>query len=345
MASNRLEWADSLKCFLIIIVVWGHLIQYYSGLNIFWESRIWEIIYSFHMPLFIFISGYFFRNKTNWKDLFKTKSLQLLLPGFSCAIIVYLINCGLDDIQWLDMKHIVESACLNFWFLKTLFVCLLLGIAFFYNRTFCIFSLLFFWVIIRFGCYDYITINLINNLLSAIGGGNGLFFLLPFFIMGYYLRNSLLIKKMDKSIYILISLLLWIFFMIFFKGSDTIYFASATWFSIKSIAYAEILKTIYRDLVALCAIVFWVLLFKRYYCCISMIKIQKTICWIGRNTLGIYVFQYLIVEQNIFNLPFYSVCSNSVICCIMAILIVLLLNLLVHYVRKIKYVSIWFMGI
>lgn len=150
---------------------------------------------------------------------------------------------------------------------------------------------------------------------------------------------------MDKSIYILISLLLWIFFMIFFKGSDTIYFASATWFSIKSIAYAEILKTIYRDLVALCAVVFWVLLFKRYYCCISMIKIQKTICWIGRNTLGIYVFQYLIVEQNIFNLPFYSVCSNSVICCIMAILIVLLLNLLVHYVRKIKYVSIWFMGI
>lgn len=128
MIVQRLDWIDALKSILIIIVIWGHLIQYYSGETEFWENSIWEIIYSFHMPLFIFISGYFFKNKPNLIESLKTKAIQLLLPGLTCAIILYIKSSHLNNIQLIDIKHIFESACMNLWYLKTLFICLLGGV-------------------------------------------------------------------------------------------------------------------------------------------------------------------------------------------------------------------------
>ena len=54
---------DNLKLFLIVLVVLGHLLEEISlegNLGI-----IRSVIYSFHMPLFIFISGYFSKNGQN----------------------------------------------------------------------------------------------------------------------------------------------------------------------------------------------------------------------------------------------------------------------------------------
>jgi len=57
MERKRLIWADSLKGVLIILVVLGHAIQYTIG-NECYENRLWNIIYSFHMPAFMAVSGY-----------------------------------------------------------------------------------------------------------------------------------------------------------------------------------------------------------------------------------------------------------------------------------------------
>ena len=53
---NRIVYIDALRGFAILLVIVGHLIQfnYSSGI----ENPIFNIIYSFHMPLFFFISGY-----------------------------------------------------------------------------------------------------------------------------------------------------------------------------------------------------------------------------------------------------------------------------------------------
>lgn len=54
---NRLVWADSLKGCLMILVVFGHAVQYClpTTHNL---SHLWNMIYSFHMPAFMAISGY-----------------------------------------------------------------------------------------------------------------------------------------------------------------------------------------------------------------------------------------------------------------------------------------------
>lgn len=67
---KRLDWIDCLKGLGIILVVWGHL-------NL--PRAVEIIIYSFHMPLFFFISGYLFKNgNRSYSDYVRKKSKSIL---------------------------------------------------------------------------------------------------------------------------------------------------------------------------------------------------------------------------------------------------------------------------
>ncbi|MGC4378642.1 acyltransferase family protein [Fictibacillus sp. Mic-4] len=60
MAKQRIPWFDNMKGILIFLMVFGHLIETYRD-SYFSAHYLYNVIYSFHMPLFILISGYFFR--------------------------------------------------------------------------------------------------------------------------------------------------------------------------------------------------------------------------------------------------------------------------------------------
>ena len=57
MKCQRLIWADSLKGWLMILVIIGHAIQCIleEGCN---DNHVWNLIYSFHMPAFMAASGF-----------------------------------------------------------------------------------------------------------------------------------------------------------------------------------------------------------------------------------------------------------------------------------------------
>lgn len=57
MEKKRLIWADSLKGWLIFLVVLGHAIQFTLVVD-FESCHLWNLIYSFHMPAFMAVSGY-----------------------------------------------------------------------------------------------------------------------------------------------------------------------------------------------------------------------------------------------------------------------------------------------
>ncbi|ESS74094.1 acyltransferase [Methyloglobulus morosus KoM1] len=78
----RLFWLDNLKAFGVFLVVFGHLIP---------ESYLKQYIYSFHVPLFFFISGFLFdRTKYSFKQYLRKKLNTLLVPYFCFAIFSYL---------------------------------------------------------------------------------------------------------------------------------------------------------------------------------------------------------------------------------------------------------------
>lgn len=56
----RNEKIDSIKGVLIFLVVFGHLLESMVGWKGSYSSTLLHVIYSFHMPFFILISGYFF---------------------------------------------------------------------------------------------------------------------------------------------------------------------------------------------------------------------------------------------------------------------------------------------
>ena len=59
MIKQRLYRFDNIKFILIFLVVFGHMLEFTPGYTN--THDIYRIIYSFHMPVFIFVSGYFAR--------------------------------------------------------------------------------------------------------------------------------------------------------------------------------------------------------------------------------------------------------------------------------------------
>ncbi len=59
--AKRDSFFDALKGVLIFLVVLGHMLELNKATS---DTSVvlWDFIYLFHMPLFIFVSGYFSKN-------------------------------------------------------------------------------------------------------------------------------------------------------------------------------------------------------------------------------------------------------------------------------------------
>lgn len=81
---NRDYFFDNIKGILILLVVFGHAIKPFMDANEI-AKLLYCFIYFFHMPLFVFISGYFSKKQ----DIFKVINLfstYLLWQIFLCPI-------------------------------------------------------------------------------------------------------------------------------------------------------------------------------------------------------------------------------------------------------------------
>lgn len=109
---------DVVKFFAIFLVVWGHLVLIFHNPSYF----SYKIIYSFHMPLFMMVSGFFSGSTWNKKIgyVIKNKAQHLLIPVLLCTILEATINYMMTpDFSIAQLKDIIIG---NSWFLKTLFV-------------------------------------------------------------------------------------------------------------------------------------------------------------------------------------------------------------------------------
>lgn len=80
MQNKRIPLWDNLKFFLIMLVVIGHFVDYGISSDVY--KSIFIFIYSFHMPLFIFIAGMFHRNKNITYKIYTYLVLSFLLKIF-----------------------------------------------------------------------------------------------------------------------------------------------------------------------------------------------------------------------------------------------------------------------
>ena len=99
MSKGRDLTLDLAKGILIILVVLGHSIQYsygleYSQSDIYFENPVFRIIYCFHMPMFMLISGYLFcsSNKKQFRTVIGSKLRAIGIPMISFIILYSFID-------------------------------------------------------------------------------------------------------------------------------------------------------------------------------------------------------------------------------------------------------------
>ena len=113
---QRLLALDNLRGFLIIIVVIGHCIQF-STVD-FDNVIVFRFIYAFHMPLFMWLSGFVnFRDGITKLNVLKRRAIQLALPFLSWTV--------LQSIFSLNPQHILDvflNPTLSVWFVWDLFL-------------------------------------------------------------------------------------------------------------------------------------------------------------------------------------------------------------------------------
>ena len=91
--NGREFYFDNLKFILIFLVIIGHFVEFNLDSSKI-AQIIWIFIYSFHMPLFVFISGYFAKNTVKNKNY--NKCILFFILFFIMKIIKFIIDriCG-----------------------------------------------------------------------------------------------------------------------------------------------------------------------------------------------------------------------------------------------------------
>lgn len=137
-ATNKINWLSVLQGWSMLLVVIGHvtLTNVFQNPETPISAEIERIIYSFHMPLFMFISGFLFyltkigQNK-NYGETVWDKTKRLLIPyaAFTCAtfFLKYAFNPLMKrpvDFSWsevLDILTFTSNPLAEMWFISTLF--------------------------------------------------------------------------------------------------------------------------------------------------------------------------------------------------------------------------------
>lgn len=207
ITSKRIEKWDILKFILIFLVVLGHVTESSFDKSI-WQKNLITIIYSFHMPVFIFVSGLFSKKTIKHKNY--DKVFGYLFMFFAAKMIISigrLIATG-------EMGFAVLSERGLPWYMLAIFAFQMITIAVqnFSPKYVLIFSIL----LSCFAGYD----TLLGDELCLMR----IIVFYPFFYLGYCLKPKSVAKFFDKKLFKIISATILIaFIVIVFINTDKIY--------------------------------------------------------------------------------------------------------------------------
>jgi len=124
--TNKINWIDNLKAFGMLAVILGHM-----------ASPFGTFIFSWHMPLFFMLAGFFIKFDLNIKDFIKKDFKRLMIPYFIFANVGLILETfkrialhreDLDYLHeleaiflWMDMSSLINTYAFVLWFLPALF--------------------------------------------------------------------------------------------------------------------------------------------------------------------------------------------------------------------------------
>lgn len=282
---------DNLKGILIFLVVFGHSLELYKDDNLLIEI-IYMFIYLFHMPVFVFISGYFSKNLDKCR-----------LTAFKTFLIPFVIF----NTIWNGLAALFLGPH-NFSFLTP-------GWALWYLIS------MFFWKIF---IKDLVKIRYIFIISLFVGLGSGIFsefdsllsmsrtlVFFPFFLAGYYTsEHGLAILKKPSRLYSCSIIIISLSFAIFASKTDII----PVEFLYGSNSFKTYTIPIWLGLVS--RTLFYLIGFSFIFGLVNVVKQTPTFfSKVGGNTFPIYVLHtYLLVIMFGINYLLPSLFLRIVVC-------------------------------
>ncbi|WP_281336394.1 acyltransferase family protein [Flavobacterium eburneipallidum] len=127
MENTRFEFIDRMKGIAIILVIVGHIIQF-NNIDGGTNNKIFNIIYSFHMPLFFILSGYVASRGVNriinlgtLKNFLWKKIYTLIVPLLTWTLFVEKFFFA-EQFEYISTDDVVNALLHpGLWFLQTIF--------------------------------------------------------------------------------------------------------------------------------------------------------------------------------------------------------------------------------
>ncbi len=304
---GRDKFWDATKALLIFTVVLGHTLEINLDNRI--NLALYNTIYTFHMPLFVFLSGYFSK-KYNDISSFWSSSGKILETCLVFQILSIIIEYFFYNIHFLFTLLIPKWTV---WYLVSLFwwKCLLqIRIPLIEIN----------WKMTLFFC---VCIGLIVGFIpiGAPLSFQRTFSMLPYFLFGYYAKNkNLEIKKHLPNVFwgIFGLLMFYIFFFIINENLKNILHGVST--------YNTIRLCVYRFVWYIIAI----LLSSCFLICVNKMKCNNLLLYIGRNTLFLYVYHTFFVRILKYFIPYFSLPDSIPFVLIYSVTIFFVVVLLSH---------------
>ena len=306
MAKERNLYIDILKAVTIFMVVIGHCIQYGGGSeNLAWGAFLYNpvfiFIYSFHMPLFMLISGYLFAfscKRKSTKELLVGKVKQVIIPLFcwsfvSMVVEIIKIIVGVStstfSIVWMG-QTILSAFWHGPWFLWAIWWCSFVVII---GRRFCKDNILF-----------YLGICVLTLLVPDVNNTAVYKFMLPFFILAYLFNDRDLKVKLRKYYlhfaFIIPCFALYVFLLPRYNFDTYIYTTGYTIFG-KNIIY-QLHNDCFRFVIGLVGSICMVYL---VYALVRVApeKMMKPLSYVGKCTMGIYLISNYFFDEVLKRMP------------------------------------------
>ena len=340
---KRNHFLDLTKAFAIFLVVYGHCIQFGSGdiyleEGLFWKDIVFKYIYSFHMPLFMLISGYLFANgiDKDGKKIFINKFKSLVVPILLWAIIplaMFISAHGTAIIPAIEYYFFYSIHTL--WFLWAVFWCSMIVLV--TNKAFkdnvFVYTLIF---LVSFVIPDRYNLDLYK-------------FMFPYFVIGYfYKRNGLQerFKKIYSSNYFIgIIGIVFIFMLCFFEVDIYIYISRHS--ILGEDVYGQLYIDIYRYVIGLIGSIFTLTLLMRIYNFYTKRRVlneNSFLLTIGKSTMGIYVISSFMVSCLLNEITGFMTYPNYLVIGIESILAILVSILLIKIIQHCRILNRLLLG-
>lgn len=296
-------YLDIVKGAAIFLMLWGHCIQY-CALNDFdfFENPVFKFIYSFHMPLFMLVSGYLFAfscKKRDLRTLLIHRTQGLLQPIVCCTILNYLLTNVIAKRHFenlLDAKWISNIGSL--WFLWSVLAASVV-IAFAYK--------------LPSSRITQVIIAILGILLVCLFPNAEMnVFMYPYFIIGFIF--ACIKDKIPRLLFNLkyFSLIIFPLMLLFFKKRDYIYTTGII--NNEFDVYTLLGINLYRWLIGLAGSAFALVLLEWFIKAMTKAKpielLGHAIARIGQKSLQIYCFSVSLLS---FFLPkFYDVFCEKI---------------------------------